>query len=131
MDLKLKIADDVLIAELSGHLTMREALRVCMLACDGAEERGFSTFLLDAPAVDGEISDLERYELGKTVAEYCVSQGWSYKVALVGTEPAVNGFGALVATNRGLVARHFREPEEALKWLNAFARRRSRPPGKQ
>jgi hypothetical protein len=131
MDLKLKIANHVLIAKLSGQLTLREALKVCMLACDGAAERGFSTFLLDASAVDGELSDLERYELGKTVADYCVSQGWFYQVALLGTEPAVTGFGALVASNRGLVATHFRDRKKALEWLNALARDRSCPPGKQ
>jgi hypothetical protein len=120
MDLNLKIADHVLIAELSGKLTLREALKVCTLACDGAAERGFSAFLLDASAVDGELSVLERYKLGKIVAEYCVSHSWSYIVALLGTEPAVTGFGALVASNRGLVATQFREREKALAWLDAF-----------
>ena len=131
MDLKLKIAGDVLTAELSGQLTLGEAAKVCMLACDGAAESGFSTFLLDASAVDGELSDMERYQLGKTVADYCVSNGWSYKVALLGTEPAVTGFAALVASNRGLVATHFRERQKALEWLNAFAPDRSRPQGEQ
>ena len=131
MDLKLKIADDVLIAELSGQLTLREALKVCMLACDGAAERGFSTFLLDASAVDGELSVFERYQLGETVADYCVSHGWFYKVALLGTEPAVTGFGALVASNRGLVATQFSERKKALEWLNDFARGRSGPQGEQ
>ena len=118
-------------AELSGQLTLREASKVCMLACDGAAERGFSTFLLDASAVEGELSGVERYQLGKTVAHYCVSHGWSYKVALLGTEPAVTGFAALVASNRGLVATHFRELKKALEWLHAFARGPSRPQGKQ
>jgi hypothetical protein len=131
MDLKLKVANHVLIAEVSGHLTLREALKVCILACDGAGKRGSSTFLMDASAVDGELSIFERYQLGKTVADYCVSHGWSYKVALLGTEPAVNGFGALVASNRGLVATHFRDRKKALEWLDALARSRSRLQGKQ
>jgi len=131
MDLKLKIANHVLIAELSGKLTLREALKVCILACDDAGKRGSSTFLLDASAVDGELSIFDRYQLGKTVAHYCVSHGWSYKVALLGNEPAVNGFGALVASNRGLVATHFRGRKEALEWLNALARNRLRSQGKQ
>jgi hypothetical protein len=114
MEFKLELRDQVLVAEVSGQLTFREALEVCMRACDGAAEKGFSTFLLDASAVGGELSNLDRYELGKTVADYCVAHGWCYKVALLGDEPAVTGFGALVASNRGLVVETFRERKKAL-----------------
>jgi hypothetical protein len=122
MNLILELRDQVLVAEVSGHLTFREALEVCMLACDGAAERGFSTFLLDASAVTGELSNLDRYDLGKHVADYCVEHGWYYKVALLGSEPAVTGLGALVASNRGLVVETFRDRKRALEWLNAFVR---------
>jgi hypothetical protein len=122
MDLKLELRDRVLVAEVSGQLTLREALKICKLVCEGAAERGFSTFLLDASAVDGELSALERYELGKTIADYCVAHGWFYRVALLGSETAVTGFAELVAPNRGLVVERFGDRRKALEWLNAFVR---------
>jgi hypothetical protein len=120
MDLKLELRDHVLVAEISGQLTLREALRVCKLVCDGAAERGFSTYLLDASAVDGELSAIERYELGKTIADYCVAHRWFHRVALIGRETAVRGFAELVAPNRGLVVERFSDRRKALEWLNAF-----------
>src|SRR5215469_13162028 len=129
MDLKLELRDHILVAEVSGQLTLREALKVCKLVCDGAAEKGFSTFLLDASAVDGELSGFERYELGQTIAEYCVAHGWFYRVAVLGSEPAVTGFGELVAPNRGLVAELFSDRRKALEWLNAFVRGPSRSQG--
>jgi hypothetical protein len=126
MDLEFKLRDHLLVAEISGKPTLREAVRVCMLACDGAAERSFSTFLMDASSVNGELSISERHDLGRTVADYCVAQGRCYHVALVGTEPAVTGFGALVASNRGLLAVHFRDLNLAVEWVNAFTRDLSR-----
>jgi hypothetical protein len=126
MDMKLKIVDDVLIAELSGQLTLREALKVCMLACDGATERGFSNFLLDASAVDGELSissvinsgvplrtmRLTWLVLQSGAARQRTSDYWLWCPR--GLESRVGG---------NAVSR----VEKAMEWLNAFARGRSRP----
>jgi hypothetical protein len=101
MDLKLELRDYILVATVSGQLTLRDALRIGVLVCDGAAERGVSFILMDPSAVNGELSDLERYEVGKTIANYCMKHGWCYRVALLGSEPVVTGFGALVASNRG------------------------------
>jgi hypothetical protein len=92
MDLKLELRDHILVAEVSRQLTL---------------------LLLDASAVDGELSGFERYELGKTIAEYCVAHGWFYRVAVLGSEPAVTGFGELVAPNRGLVTERFTDRRKA------------------
>jgi len=40
-------------------------------------------------------------------------------VATVGKPPVVDGFGALVAWNRGLVVKTFSESQEAMDWLIA------------
>ena len=91
----------------------------------------FSTFLLDASAVDGELSAIERYELGKTIADYCVAHRWFHRVALIGRETAVRGFAELVAPNRGLVVERFGDRRKALEWLNAFAHDPLRSQGNQ
>ena len=52
--------------------------------------------------MEGELSDLERYEIGKSMAENCLSHSMFPTIALVGKPPTITGFEALVATNRGL-----------------------------
>jgi hypothetical protein len=63
---------------------------------------------------------MERYELGRTMAEYCSSRSITPKVATVGKPPLINGFGARVAWNRGLVAETFLELQKATDWLKGF-----------
>jgi hypothetical protein len=46
-----------------------------MLVCDGVAQRNCSAILLDVSVVDGRLSVFQRYELGKTVADYCVAHG--------------------------------------------------------
>jgi hypothetical protein len=121
MDLKLELHDRVLVAEFTGRLTLLEAVRVCMLACDGAAERSCTAILLDASAVKGKLTLFEQYELGKTIAEYCITHGWCYRVAALG-KPVVTDFAALVASNRGLEAECFSDRQKAMEWLKATAR---------
>jgi hypothetical protein len=120
MDLNWEFIQHVPVAAISGRLTLRDALKVCMLVCDGARERGLSTFLLDVSAVSGELSNFECYALAKGVAAYCTARGWFYRVAVLGSEPTVTGFGARVASNRGLAVERFSDRQKALEWLNAF-----------
>ena len=63
---------------------------------------------------------MKRYDLGKAMAEYCFSKAIYPKVALVGLLPFITGFGAAVASNRGLTTKTFSESQSALKWLSAF-----------
>ena len=96
---------------------MSEAISVFTKACDVGAERGFDRILVDCLSVEGELSTMERYELGRTVAEYCNSRSISPKVATVGKPPLINGFAAQVAWNRGVVAETFSELQKALDWL--------------
>lgn len=89
-------------------------------ACDFADDRGFDKILADCSAVEGTLSDLERYELGRTMAEYCLSRCKNPNVATIGKPPTINGFVALVARNRGLNAETFSERQPALDWLKIF-----------
>ena len=103
-----------------------KVLRFFRNVIDTATERGFDKILIDFLAVTGELSDLDLYEVGKTMAEYCVSKSINPKVAVIGKPPTVTGFGATVASNRGLISKTFSESRPALNWLRAFA---SKAPG--
>jgi len=120
MDLKLESRDGFLLATATGRASLSEAIRVFTKACDVAAEKGLNRILVDCSLVKGELSTLERYELGRTVAEHCTSRSMTPKVATVGKPPGVDGFAALVASNRGVVAETFSELESALGWLNRF-----------
>ena len=118
MDLKIESKGDMLIATMAGRLTLSEAIEVYMKICDAATERGSDRVLVDCFAVEGELPILDRYELGRTIAEYCLRRPRTPKVATVGKPPTINGFAARVAWNRGLVAETFTEMQRALDWLH-------------
>jgi hypothetical protein len=86
---------------------------------DEAAARGVNSVLLDGLAITGELSTLEQYRLGKTIADYCLSRSVTPKVAVI-RKPPVDEFGAQVARNRGLTVEVFSEREAALSWLKAF-----------
>jgi len=119
MDLTFESRDGVLLAKARGGVSLPEAIGVFTKACDLAAERGLNRILVDCLSVEGELSTMERYELGRTVAEYCNSRSMTSAVATVGKPPVVDGFGALVAWNRGLVVKTFSESQEAMDWLIA------------
>src|SRR5262245_8969640 len=116
---QLELQDDYLIATVEGQLSVSEAFVLLTKIRDAATEKGLDKVLVDLSSVRGELSSRERYELGKILAEHWV-KGWPGlpKVALVGTPPAIDGFGALVASNRGFfLAETFSELPKALDWL--------------
>ena len=93
---------------------------------DTATERGFDKILMDFLAVTGELSAIDLYEVAKTMAEYCASKSIYPRVAVVGKPPTVTGFGAQVASNRGLTSMTFSESQPALNWLRVVG---SKSPG--
>ena len=119
MQLTLASQDDFLLATAVGQVSIEEVRRVLRTAVDTATEWGIAKILLDLLAVKGELSDLELYEVGRAMAGYCVSKSIYPKLAVVGNPPTVNGFGAEVASNRGLTSRTFSDRQLALNWLRA------------
>ena len=117
----LSSEDDIFLAKASGHVSVKEVLRVFQNVIDTARERGFDKILMDFFAVEGELSTIELYEVGKTMAEYCVSRSIYPRVAVLGKRPTVTGFGAQVAWNRGLTSMTFSESHAALNWLRAVS----------
>ena len=117
MDLTLESRDGLLLATATGRVSFSEAAECWKKVCDAAAEKGCGKILFDALAAEGEISDLEKYEVSKIIVEYCRQHSMSPTVAVVGKPPTITGFGALVATNRGLTVFTFSERQAALDWL--------------
>jgi len=116
---KIELQEDYLIATLAGQLSTSDAFVLLTKIRDAATEKGLDKVLVDCSSVRGELSSLERYELGKILAEHWI-KGWPGlpKVAFVGTPPVIDGFAALVASNRGFfLAETFSELPKALDWL--------------
>jgi hypothetical protein len=120
MDLKLESREGFLLATATGQVSLDAVLELHRKICDAATERGFNKILYDCSAITGELSVLEEYQIAKTVAAYCVSKSVNPKVALIGKPPAVTGFAAEVASNRGLLVVTFSERQAGLDWLKGF-----------
>ena len=117
MDLKLESRDRFLLAAATGRVSLSETVELGNKICEAAAERGFRKILLDCLAVEGELSGTERFILGKTIVEYCVTRSIAAKVAVIGNPPTVAGLGAQVAWNRGMLVETFSEHKAAMGWL--------------
>ena len=118
---KIESKEDYLEVTLAGQVSFSEATVVLTKVRDVATERGFDKVLVDCLSVSGQLSSFERYELGQILAEHWqTGLSGTPKIAIVGTPPTINGFGALVASNRGFIAQTFSELPKALDWLNRF-----------
>ena len=125
MHLTLASQDDFFLATAAGRVSVKEVLRVFKNVIDTATERGFDKILIDFLAVTGELSATDLYDIGKAMAKYCVNKSIYPKVAVIGKPPTVTGFGAEVASNRGLTSMTFSERQPALNWLRAFGSKAS------
>ena len=121
LNFAFELRDGYLLLKASGQVTLSEAVAAYKRGCDLLAEQGFDRLLVDTLAVEGELSTLERYELARTMAEYCKNRSINPKVAIVGEGPTVDGFGVRVASNQGIAVEMFSDPQLALAWLNAFA----------
>jgi len=121
VDLILEPRDWFLLAIATGEVSFREAVESCQSMCDLAAGLGLRKILLDCLAVEGDLSPDDRFELGKTIAEYCQSRLRIPTLALIGKPPSVTGLGARAASNRGMPVEIFSDRELGLDWL------RSRP----
>jgi hypothetical protein len=119
MDLRVESQPNYVFATLIGGHSLEEVLNVFSAIYDEAFGRGLGLILIDCSGLEGELSAVERFELGKHGAAYWVSKSWNIapKIAVVGRAPVIDGFAALVASNRGVEAQTFSEVPQALKWL--------------
>ena len=117
MRMTLKSRHNFLEATALGQVSLPDAIQQCKTMCDLAAGLGLRKILFDCLALEGELSVEERFELGKTIAEYCQLRMRVPTVALVGQPPAVTGLGARIASNRGLPVRTFVDRQTAEEWL--------------
>ena len=108
---------NLLLATVSGTLASDAALRVFKQLYDTAREKGVSKVLVNAIAVDGELPTVERYMVAVELAAYFQQHHMKQKVAIVGKQPAADGFGVRVAQNRWINVELFSSQQEALSWL--------------
>jgi len=119
IELTIAPQEDFLLATGVGRVSTEELLRVLTTVIDASTEQGFDKILLDLSAVMGEVSVMNLYAVGRAMAEYCVNTSIHPKLAVIGKPPTVTGFGAEVASNRGLTSKTFSEIQSALNWLRA------------
>ena len=123
MDLHIadeKLQDGVFVAVGGGTFNSVAALRLLKQICDTATEKHVKKILVNALALDGAVSELERYEVAAELTKYLQQRGWDYRLAIVGKPPTVDGFGVRVAQNRGLSAEHFTTERDAMTWLKSW-----------
>jgi len=125
MELSIEFRDGILWATVTGQVTLGESTQMCSVTCDAAVQSGVDRILVDASGADGDISDLDRYRLGETMAAYYITKPLDFKIAIVGNPPLVNGFVALVASNRGVTAETFSETTQSRRLAKPFCWSRS------
>jgi hypothetical protein len=106
-------------ATLTGSHSLEEVLKAFHGAYEAAFCRGLGLILIDCSGLDGELTTVERFELGESGATYWSQKAWRImpRIAVVGKAPVIDGFAALVASNRGVEAQTFSEVQQALDWL--------------
>lgn len=122
MDIIFEPRGAFLLASATGTISLREAIDSCRKMCDFAARLRVRKILFDCLALDGDLSADERFELGKTIAEYCQMRlKVPAAVAVIGKSPSVTGLCVKIAANRGMPVEMFSDRELGLEWL------RSRP----
>jgi hypothetical protein len=120
MDLKLEPREGYLLATAAGRVSLLEAFALGKNVCDAAAERGVRKIVFDCFTLEAELSITERYILGTSMAEYCLSGSTAPWIAVIGNEPTITGASAQLARKRGATVQTFSELQPALDWLNGF-----------
>ena len=85
-----------------------------------AEESNNKYLLLDIREITGITpSTIDRFEIGRLVAEIQRSLITFIQIAVVGNEPMIDPqrFGEIVALNRGAVGKVFTDLDQAIVWI--------------
>ena len=110
---------EVLFAVVRGTASFDSMWRVLKEICDTALQQNLRRILVDAQGMQGLLGTIDRYTLGVKFVTYCGEHKVWPRLAFVGQPPVVNGFGVLVAKNRGLDAEMFPNWKEALEWVRS------------
>jgi len=102
-------------ARFLGKFSVRRFLSQLAEVIEAGQASGRKLVLLDATALEGPLSLVDRYEIGSQGAR----MAWGLRVAVLSSAELVDPrkMGVLVARNRGLDIELFLTQEEALSWL--------------
>ena|SRR5689334_7471085 len=114
---------ELLRAVVTGRMSFDAVWQVLKEICDTALERHLTRILVDALAAQEVLNTIDRYTIGVKLVDYCGRQKFWPRLAVIGKRPEVDGFGVLVAKNRGLDTEQFSNWKEALEWVRAVPRR--------
>ena len=121
MNLRVALDTDgeLLLAVVSGTVSFDAIWLVMKQICDTALQKKFTGILVDALGAQGVTTTVDRYTLGVKLVNYCGENKLWPRLAFIGQPPVVDGFGVLVAKNRGLATERFPNLKEALEWVRA------------
>jgi CheY-like chemotaxis protein len=114
---------DLLLVVASGTMSFDATWQVLKQICDTALEKNLTRIIVDALQAQGVATTFDRYRLGVKLVTYCGEHKLWPRLAFIGKPPVVDGFGILVARNRGLDAERFPNWKEGLDWVRAASKR--------
>jgi hypothetical protein len=103
----------------SGPMKVDDFVAALNRGMESAAIAGRRAVLMDARAVSGTLSTVDRFVLGEDVANAQRAHAFVAAIAVVGHEPLVevDRLAEKVATNRGAVGKVFTELAEAERWI--------------
>jgi hypothetical protein len=117
----IEFRDKYILCTTSGPAVVTELMSLFRNLCEAAAERGCCRIVVDCQELQGSLSTVDKYMLGAEIATRSQALNLTASFVVVGLPPLVDGFGALVASNRGLSAQVFRDLTEAIKWVEALS----------
>jgi hypothetical protein len=119
LQVKLDTDGELLLAVVKGTVSFDAVWQVLKQICDTALQKELRQILVDALGAQGVATTTDRYILGVQLVTYCGQHKLWPRLAFIGSPPVVDGFGVLVAKNRGLATERFPNWKEALEWVRA------------
>jgi len=124
LQVEMNTDGELLLAIVTGTLSSFDAnWRVLKQICDTALDNRSKRIVIDALAVQGIGRTIHRYMMGVKLVAYCGEHKSWPRLAFVGEPPVVDGFGGLVARNRGVDTKVFSNRKDAFAWLCAERKR--------
>jgi hypothetical protein len=120
LSITVEVVDGILHVDASGTFRVQDAKEVLVEVIEASKARSASRILIDIRALVGHISTVERFEIGKWVAE--IARG-DVSIALLDSIDRVwpDRFLENVAVARGARVKTTTSLEEALGWLGGQA----------
>jgi hypothetical protein len=119
LQVTLETDGQFLAAVISGTVSFNAIWQALKQVCDTALQKNCTRILVDALGAQGITTTIDRYNLGVKLVNYCHEKQLRPMLAFVGQPPVVDGFGVVVAKNRGLFIERFSTRKEALEWVRA------------